>query len=147
MTPAILGDPDIVSQQGMRYQQIEDELRNELHLFERLENSECIAAYGSTFVSDRTTVVLLVSTSGTSSGIANWTLLKGGSTASDPNPYRWICNTLQEVTFCNVDNVIADAENWQIRVGTYDYVKVDYCLRDQLLSIASSNSACTSCLR
>ncbi|KAI3579703.1 hypothetical protein IWW34DRAFT_693993 [Fusarium oxysporum f. sp. albedinis] len=106
-------------------------LRNTLDEFERLENHECIAAYGPEFISDRSDVILILDPS-TPDRLRNYTSVAGG----DPMDYgtshnTWICR--QGLWSSCGDMSLTNAKNWSIYAEQPDHyggetLQVEYCL-------------------
>jgi hypothetical protein len=111
-------------------------LRNALDEFERLENHECIAAYGSEFISDRSDVILILDPS-TPDRLRNYTSVAGG----DPMDYgtshnTWICR--QGLWSSCGDMSLINAKNWSIYAEQPDHyggetLRVEYCLSKRTL--------------
>ena len=101
---------------------------------QRLDNSECIAAYGTSFVSGRTNVLAITSAVGTQTNntvflhdSVDYRLedLTSGLTPS----FNWICHDVSSVYWsghpCDIAATRRNAGNW-----TKDGRKIDYCLSE-----------------
>ena len=112
--------------------------------WQRLENTECINAYGQPFVSAHGDLLAISSDVNTSEP-ALWILDANpvGGTASGDQPYAWICQTLQDagkMETCSPNSVLKNASNWTLPsvtstgLGGIHYTKkptefaVDHCL-------------------
>lgn len=105
-------------------------LRNTLDEFERLENHECIAAYGSEFISDRSDVIPILDPS-TPDRLRTYTSVSGGDPMNYAIPsYQWICG---KNPWSDCDISLVNAKNWSIYAEEPDQyggetLRVEYCL-------------------
>lgn len=100
---------------------------NNASAVQNLTNSECIAAYGTSFVSGRDHVLAVTSARGNQT---NQTLfyedeiLYYFNEGTDSPPYDWICMDLSNnYDACDITSARANATNW-----TLNGRKIEYCL-------------------
>lgn len=98
-----------------------------MHPVVNLTNSECIAAYGTSFVSEYSSVLAITNAKG---NLSNETMFYATEVTSVSfieagyPSYRWICmNNNTYPQYCDVGMVRKNAANWYI----YNY-KIEYCL-------------------
>ena len=107
---------------------------------QRLENTQCIQAYGQTFVSSHGNVMAVTSDLNVSQPVFEVAqfAIQGGAGSSGV-PYYWICQSTDkshDSSNCNINGVLRNPESWTLENVTsgwddtqvYNNVTVDYCL-------------------
>lgn len=115
--------------------EISSALQSNLSSLTRLENAECIRTYGTDFITNFLSVLLVTNGSHTQSGsILGYEDYPAPTSSSNRGGYIlklvWICNN--EST-CNIPDKISQASTWEYTLMNKDYVKkeqtsVTYCL-------------------
>ena len=101
--------------------------------FVRLENADCIAAYGTAFVSGHNDLITITAAQPNNAG--NVTVFDGHQPQYSFNsgsnlPYGWICeDTSDSYYYCDTAAAKKNATNW-----TMKGYKIDYCLAEVLPS-------------
>ena len=117
-----------------------DDIRRIQHLFtngtasnaadiQMLNNSDCMAAYGTSFVSGRTNVLAITSAPGNQTNNTvyfEYSLVYDADELAEESepPFTWICTDVSpDNNVCNIAAARRNATNW-----TIDNKKIDYCL-------------------
>lgn len=114
--------------EGYSYQVIGvfDNMQNNAHGYEQLDNENCIKAYGQKLVSDRQNLVLVSSANHLTNSILVWFSTETSGGYSDPK--SWICsidpNSIDVV--CDTSTVLKDPNAWTL----FNY-PILYCLSER----------------
>ena len=100
-----------------------DNIQNNAHSYDQLDNENCIKAYGQNLLSDRQNLVLVSSANNSTNSILVWF-----STAVDSStdPENWICSTEPGVGACDTSTVLQDPNAWTV----FNY-PILYCLSER----------------
>lgn len=101
------------------------ELRNSLHEFERIENQECLAAYGRRLVADRSDVILVLDPETVTSDELRTYSNVGDPFVTRSLPYDWICSEWGPID-CDPSSI--NPENWTFTKSYRKGERVEFCL-------------------
>ena len=119
-------------------------LQRNASALQRLENTDCINAFGSNFQHAYRSVLLVSDASNTTDSVLDftgsnnlpWAHGEHNTFSYNLDAYWWMCADWRNDTnnpptwSCNIKNLIADAANWTMKLNdsTETSVKVDHCL-------------------
>lgn len=111
-----------------------DALKTSLNEFEKLTNSECMAAYGQKLVSGRSDVILILDPSTVDTEFAYTVRWSGDPNRRGSEPYDWMCGRKPWADGqCDVSSL--DVDNWPLysddKWVNKTSPRVEYCLSKQ----------------
>ncbi|KAG9229348.1 hypothetical protein BJ875DRAFT_500010 [Amylocarpus encephaloides] len=103
-------------------------LQRDLSMYERLENAECKQNYATSFIRDRSDVIVVTAPKSPENKTS--TILGSSSGGFGPWPYKWLCPKDLTQNFGCYDQLEATKEIWTF--PNFNYPTVLYCLSKKM---------------
>lgn len=145
--PFDLNGPNLAYSAGLPYPgqpSLYSQLQHDNHSWDRLENADCIATFGASYVTEYLNVVLVSSSTFNNNSILNgWSILATPENSDNRNfrsDLGWICGNQNAP--CDIGLAAKKSANWMLPWWNninrppphYEMVQVEYCLAQSFKS-------------